>query len=103
MPKNKKQYLNSYLLQQARINRLRQMIVINPHLKESYCLEIAKAEKLRHDIEKKIAAVDNGILSELLFQKYILGRTLEEVGYAINYSKRQTERMHVLALEKFKI
>ena len=51
------------------------MIVINPHLKESYCLEIAKAEKLRRDIEEKIAAVDDGILSELLFQKYILGRT----------------------------
>ena len=101
--KTKKKYLNSYLLQQPKIDRLNRMIRLHPNLKNNYKKEILKANKLRKDIETKISHVDGGILSEVLFQKYILGRTLEEVGLAINYSKRQTERMHVAALEKFKM
>ncbi len=103
MPKSKKKYLNSYLLQQPKIDRLNQMIILHPNLKSKYKKEISKAETLRKDIEIKISRVDGEILSEVLFQKYILGRTLEEVGLAINYSKRQTERMHATALEKFKM
>ena len=103
MLKLKKQYLNSYLLQQSKINRLKQMMIINPDLKETYQRQIEISKTLRNDIERKIALVDGGILSELLFQKYILGRTLEEISYVINYSKRQTERMHITALEKFKM
>ncbi len=103
MRKNKKKYLSSYLLQQSKINRLKQMIVLNPDLESDYKDQIAKAKTLRDDIEKKIALVDNGILSEILFQKYILGRTLEEISLVINYSKRHTERMHITALEKFEM
>lgn len=103
MRKNKKKYLSSYLLQQSKINRLKQMIVLNPDLENDYKDQIEKAKTLRNDIEKKIALVDNGILSEILFQKYILGRTLEEISLVINYSKRHTERMHITALEKFRM
>ena len=103
MQKNKKEYLNSYLLQQTKINRLNQMIALNPDLKSEYKNQIKKAEILRVNIENKITLVDDGILSEVLFQKYILGRTLEEVALAINYSKRHTERLHSAALEKFQM
>lgn len=101
MQKNKKAYLNSYLLQQTKINRLKQMAVLNPDLQNEYKKQIETSKNLRYDIEQKIAAVDGGILSELLFQKYILGRTLEEIGLVLNYSKRHTERLHIKALEKF--
>lgn len=100
--KQKKQYLNSYLLQQSKIGRLKQMIIINPDLKDNYEKQIKNSNSLRNEIEQKIAQVDDGILSEILFQKYILGRPLEEVALVINYSKRQTERLHIKALEKFK-
>ena len=103
MRKNKKQYLNKYLLQQAKIDRLNKMSLLNPDLKTKYEQEIQSAKAIRNEIEDKIARVDDGILSEVLFQKYILGRTLEEVSLAINYSKRQTERFHLAALEKFKM
>ena len=103
MRKSKKKYLSSYLLQQSKINRLKQMIVLNPDLENDYKEQIQKAKTLRDDIENKISLVDGGILSEILFQKYILGRTLEEISLVINYSKRHTERMHITALEKFKM
>ena len=61
MRKNKKKYLSSYLLQQSKINRLKQMIVLNPDLENDYKDQIEKAKTLRNDIEKKIALVDNGI------------------------------------------
>lgn len=103
MQKSKKEYLNSYILQQPKIDRLEKMIKLNPALKKDYESQILKAENLRKNIERKIKAVDGGILSEILFQKYILGRTLEEVALAVNYSKRHIERLHVIALEKFKM
>ena len=44
---------------------------------------------------------DGGVLSEILYLKYVLGKTLSEIGFIINYSQRQTERLHRMALEKF--
>jgi len=103
MRKNKKKYLNSYLLQQAKISRLKEMISINPKMKQEYKRQIATAECLREDIENKISKVEDEILSEILFQKYICGKTLEEISIIINYSKRHTERLHITALEKFEL
>ncbi|MBE6809250.1 MAG: hypothetical protein E7524_07265 [Ruminococcaceae bacterium] len=96
----KKQYLSAYLLQEAKIERLKRMIDKNPANEKLYKEYIEKSQKIRTEIEEKISAVDDELLSELLFQKYVFGHTLEQVGYIINYSKRQTERLHRKALEK---
>ncbi len=101
MFEEKKQYLSSYLLQQSKIERLLLMIEKNPKKQSVYAEEIENAKKIRLQIEEKISAMDDDVLSELLFQKYVFGLNLEEVGYKINYSKRQTERLHRKALEKF--
>jgi len=103
MRKTKKEYLSQYLLQEAKISRLKTMIKLNPKLKEYYENDISAAEALRNDIENKISAVDGGILSELLFQKYVFGKTLEDISYVLNYSPRQVERMHIKALDEFKM
>lgn len=103
MAQNKKLYLKSYLLQQSKISRLREMISINPDMKEEYEKQIVCSKNLRKDIEYKISKVDDGLLSEILFQKYICGKTVEEISLIINYSKRQTERFHIAALEKFEM
>ncbi|MBQ2286965.1 MAG: hypothetical protein II252_06690 [Clostridia bacterium] len=101
--KEKKDYLSLYMLQNAKINRLNEMSVLNPCEKDRYTAEIEKSKSLRQEIEEKIEAVDGGVLSELLYCKYICGKPLIEVSYHINYSLRQTERLHIKALNKLKI
>lgn len=103
MNEEKKKYLSLYLLQHAKIHRLNEMICENPD-KRQECLDlIEQANKIRSEIEKKIGQVDGEVLSELLFLKYVCGKTLLEISYTLNYSLRHTERLHIKALEKFKI
>lgn len=97
-----REYLKRYRLLQAKITRLEQMMSECPEKREKYRKELNLAISLRDGIEDSIDAIDGGILSEILLQKYICGRSLEEIGYLINYSKRQTERLHIKALLKFK-
>lgn len=101
MQEKKKKYLRLYLLQEARINRLQEMCQINPKNRGIYKSEIAEAKTLRIEIENKIRLVEDPLLCELLHQKYIFGKTLEEISLILNYSKRHIERLHIKALEKF--
>lgn len=103
MNTEKKEYLSLYLLQNEKIRRLKEMSDNNPECREKYLLQIKAARLLREEIEKKIEKVDGGVLSELLFLKYVCGKTLLEISYALNYSVRQIERLHIKALNKFKI
>ncbi len=103
MRKEKKKFLNSYLLQETKINRIRNMSNVNPELKVHYDNALKEALELRLKIEKQIAEVDGGILSELLYQKYIFGKTLEDISLILNYSTRHIERMHIKALDKFQM
>ena len=103
MQTQKKEYLKLYLLQESKIKRLEQMSHLYPERKNECELEISEAQLLRKNIEEKISAVDNPLLSELLYQKYILGKTLEELSYIFNYSLRHIERLHKKALEKIDI
>ncbi len=103
MREQKKKYLSSYLLQETKIQRLKNMMISNPEMTDEYSKEVMKATRLRQKIEKQIALVDDGILSELLFQKYIFGKTLEDISYVLNYSPRHIERLHIKALDIFKM
>lgn len=101
MTDDAKKYLSLYLLQHTKIQRLQGQITIFPEKAAEYGAEIEKARNLRLEIEEKIEKTDGGLLSEILYLKYVLGKTLPEVSFAINYSQRQTERLHRAALEKF--
>ena len=57
----------------------------------------------RAEIERKIKEVDGGVLSELLYLKYVCGKPLLEISFILNYSVRHTERLHKKALEKLKL
>ncbi len=103
MPKDKKKFLKLYLLQQSKINRLHEMIAHNPSKKDTYLRQIAECEQLRSQIEETIAQIDDDTLKEVLLQKYICGKTLEEISLVLNYSKRHTERLHISALKQLKI
>ncbi len=103
MRQEKKKYLNSYLLQEAVIERLCEMCVCFPERKEKYNSEINKAKQKRLEIENKITAIEDTLLRELLFQKYVFGKTLEEISLILNYSKRHIERLHIKALDEFKM
>lgn len=101
MRKEAKKYLSLYLLQHAKIQRLTEQIRLCPEKAQKYKALIEDSEKLRREIEEKIEKTDGDLLSEILYLKYVLGKTLPEIGCIINYSRRQTERLHVQALEKF--
>ena len=97
----KKQYLELYLIQQAKIERLRDQMRINPKTVRRYRKKIRAAEKLRRRIEDSIDAVDGGILSEVLSQRFLCGKSLEQIALTLNYSKRHIERLFIRAMEKF--
>ena len=103
MNKQKKEYLSLYLLQNEKIRRLSETALQNPEDKEKYILQIESAQTLRREIEDKIESVDGGVLSELLYLKYVCGKTLMEISYELNYSVRQIERLHIKALDKFEM
>lgn len=103
MRQKKKEYLSRYLLQEAKISRLKAMIQMNPELKKGYENDLKEAMAIRDRIEEKIKAVDGDILSELLFQKYVFGKTLEDISYILNYSPRHIERLHIKALDNFEM
>ena len=85
----KKHYLESYRLQQAKIKRFRDLMIELPDKRDLYHICIEK--------------VDGTLLSEILFQKYVCGKTLEEIALLLNYSHRQIERLHIKALENFSV
>ena len=103
MNKEKKEYLSLYLLQNEKIRRLRETALQNPEEKEKYISQIKAAQTLRRETEDKIEAGDGGVLSELLYLKYVCGKTLMQISYELNYSVRHIERLHIKALQKFKM
>ena len=98
-----KDFLNSYLILESKLNRLKEIKKKNPENNEHYKNEIKNLYKKRNKIERKIETVKNEILREILYNKYILGKTLEEISLEINYSKRHTERLHIKALKEIKL
>jgi DNA-directed RNA polymerase specialized sigma subunit len=95
----KRDYLNRYRLQQAKIKRLNEQSVINIDRKSFYEKEILKAKRIRNAIEDGIESLENETEIEILAQKYLCGKSLEETAEMLNYSKRQIERLHLKALE----
>lgn len=100
---DKRKFLKSFLLQEVKINRLISMSQDFPENAKYYNSKIKECHKLRQKIEGKINGMENELLKEILTQKYICGKTLEEIALILNYSTRHIERLHRLAIEKIKI
>ncbi len=99
----KKEYLRLYRVQQFKIERVRTLMFQNPAYMDRYKGSLHRAERMRDKIETEIEAVDDGILSEILYGKYICRKSLEDIAGRLSYSKRQIERLHIKALEEFKV
>ncbi len=97
----KREYLLKYRILNSRIKRLSFLIEENPENAENYKAKINETKLLRDKIEADIDNVDGGVLSEILAEKYICGKSLEEIAEIIGYCKRQIERLHIKALQKF--
>lgn len=97
----KKDYLSKYRLQQARIGRITEMIKYYPHEEARFRCQLNDARFMRDKIEDEISAIDDEVLIEVLSQKYMCGKTIAEIALNLNYSKRQVERLHIKALNKF--
>ena len=94
----KKEYLNLYLLQQARIRRYDILTLRNRDKKKKYKSAAEEARQIRDCIESDIEKIVDKTESEVLAQKYLCGLSLEETAEVLNYSKRQVERIHLKAL-----
>jgi len=103
MQKLKKEYLKQYLYQERMINTYSQLLLIYPEREAEYRGKIDGCVQIRKEIEAKISAVEDTLLREVLYNKYIFGKTLEQISYILNYSKRHIERLHVKAVEKIEI
>lgn len=102
MQKENKEYLNQYLAQEPKIRRLKELYAKNTTHRAFYLAKINECETIRDEIEAKIESMENPLHREILYQKYVFGKTLEEIGYIIHYSTRHTERLHLTALENFR-
>lgn len=96
----KREYLKRYRVLAARAGRMREMAKLCPENTERYNCDIKETIQLRDNIEKAVNAIDGGVLTEILSLKYICGKSLEEISFSIGYSKRQTERLHIRALQR---
>ena len=101
--KDKKAYLSDYRLQETIINQLKRMCIENPSQRESLHKRIEECESLRLQIAETIYRIKDTRYKVLLYEKYINGRTLEEIATILNYSKRHAERLHIAALKSIKI
>lgn len=95
----KRKYLELYALQQARINRYCMLSARNADKKDKYKLKMCSAMSIRDIIEEDIDKIADKTESEVLAQKYLCGKTLEETAYMLNYSRRHVERLHISGLE----
>ena len=60
--------------------------------------ELELLEATERDVISTIEKVTDGTLHTLLYERYINGKTWEQIAVALNYSYRQTTRMHGAAL-----
>ena len=60
--------------------------------------ELELLEATERDVISTIGKVTDGTLYTLLYERYINGKTWEQIAVALNYSYRQTTRMHGAAL-----
>ncbi len=99
----KREYLKKYRVLAARVKRMREMMKLCPENKDRLNSEIKDTIRLRDSIESAVNAIDGGVLTEILSLKYICGKSLEEISYSIGYSRRQTERLHIRALQRLTV
>lgn len=96
---DKRSYLELYALQQARINRYSMLAAKNADKMEKYKQKMTTAMSIRDIIEDDIDKMEDKKESEVLAQKYLCGRSLEETAEMLNYSRRHIERLHLSGLE----
>lgn len=100
---DKKAFLRSYTLQQAKINRLKEMKALFPEKAEECDVQIKECIKRRKLIEKSINNMENEVYKEVLSLKYLCKKTHEEIGLILNYSTRHIDRLLQKSIENFKI
>lgn len=64
--------------------------------------ELEMLEATEHEVIETINSVQDNILKVLLYERYINCKTFERIAVFINYSWRQTIRLHGVALNEVK-
>ena len=64
--------------------------------------ELEMLEATEREVVNTISAVHDATLSTLLYERYVNGKTWEQIAVQLNYSWRQTVRLHGVALSAVK-
>ena len=64
--------------------------------------ELEMLEATEREVVNTISAVHDATLSTLLYERYVNGKTWEQIAVQLNYSWRQTVRLHGVALAAVK-
>ena len=64
--------------------------------------ELELLEATEREVIMTISSVQDGTLSTLLYERYVNGKTWEQIAVCMNYSYRQITRMHGAALSAVK-
>ena len=63
--------------------------------------QMKELEILKHKIINEIGELKNPLFVKILFERYVKYKSLEAISVEINYSYRQTKRLHGYALLEF--
>ncbi len=98
----KKKYLKNYQVVATALKRTERQIMLYGK-REEILKEQKEYVATLSKIKEEISLLDEPLLREILIQKYLCGLTLNKISGNLNYSIRQTTRLHKKALELFTI
>lgn len=64
--------------------------------------DMCKYIRLKYKILSEINAMEDNTLSVILFKRYILGKSLNQIAKELNYSYDHLRHLHLKALREFK-
>lgn len=64
--------------------------------------DLEMLEATEHEVVKTIKSVQDGTLSTLLYERYINGKTWEQIAVLMNYTYRRVTQLHGKALNAVK-
>ena len=98
-----KKYFEGYLINMARVQRLKRELEFYIAAAPSIKREISECIKKSNAIEGIIISHSDICEREIMLRKYIYGQTIERIAEELCYSERQIQRILSSAVEKISV
>lgn len=87
-------------VQSSRGNRLEEMVERIVELEERLFAQVKQLEQTKAAVDQAIAAVENEEQRAVLQLRYLAGKSWEETGDTLGYSRRHAARLHNQAVQE---